>query len=253
MFRFKRDFSGLHTDIHSHLIPGIDDGSPDVGTSIELLLGLQKLGYKRVVTTPHIYSALYPNSKKNILEAYFNLRSQIRELNLELQLGIAAEYFIDKHLFDLINRRELLTLPGGYVLIETSPFDQPKNVVDCIFNLRLQDYRPLLAHPERYLFIQKAFDIAFMLREQGCFFQINLLSLLGYYGKKVKETALAFYKNGLVDFWGSDVHHSRHLQALESGLRSRKFYKMISDPKVNNYKLKSNIEPISDKNFSFVK
>lgn len=237
MFWSKRSYSVIQTDIHSHLIPGIDDGARNADDAILLLGRMEKLGFQRVITTPHIHSSIYPNTNEIILDGFFDMRTKIRESGLSIKLGIAAEYFIDSYLFELIEKGELFSLPGRYILIEMSPFGTPTHLADCIFNLCIKNYKPLIAHPERYLFLQKDFAQALLLKEQGCYFQVNLLSLTGYYGKKIKECAVKFYKSGLIDFWGTDVHNLRHVDQLEKALRSRRFYNMIKNTKIKNHTL----------------
>lgn len=199
--------------MHSHLLPGIDDGSPDTGTSLALLKGLQELGYSRLVTTPHILWDLYKNDARTIQLAF----QQLEAANAPLPLRAAAEYLLDDHFDELLqNDIPLLTLKDNWVLIEFSFVSAPLDVKEKIFNMQIKGYRPVLAHPERYLYFAAGRKGYEELRDMGCLFQLNLLSLAGYYGRQEMELAHHLIKKQYVDLLGTDMHHERHLQALQS-------------------------------------
>lgn len=214
---FDGNFSGLQTDMHSHLLPGIDDGAPDLDTSIFLIKGMMELGYKKFITTPHIYPDLYPNTKETINAAYELLKQRLKEEQLNVEVKAAAEYFMDDLFAERLQRKEeLLTIHKNWVLIEISFMSPPGDLNENIFGLILNGYQPVLAHPERYSFYYNQPDIFHRFKDQGCYLQINLLSLIGYYGKTVQETARMLVKENLVDLVGTDLHHIRHLQAMNN-------------------------------------
>jgi tyrosine-protein phosphatase YwqE len=211
----KTDLSALGCDMHSHLLPGIDDGSPDNDTSNKLIQGLTDLGYKKLITTPHIMWDLYKNDAQTIASAYRSL--QLGPEKSAMPLHTAAEYYLDDH-FDkfLLDNTPLLTIKDKLVLVEVSFVTVPVNFKQMLFNLQINGYQPILAHPERYLYFgddKKKYD---ELREAGCLFQLNLLSLNGYYGKGPLELAEYLIKKKYVDLLGTDLHHDRHLHALQS-------------------------------------
>jgi tyrosine-protein phosphatase YwqE len=210
----KTDLSALGCDMHSHLLPGIDDGSPDTDTSFYLIDGLTDLGYKKLITTPHIMWDLFRNDSATIASAYDTLQDGGQSTSL---LHTAAEYYLDDHFDDfLATNTPLLTLKKNWVLVEFSFVTVPVNLKQTLFNLQINGYQPILAHPERYLYIaddKKKYD---ELREAGCLFQLNLLSLTGYYGKGPEELAEYLIKKKYIDLLGTDLHHDRHLQALRS-------------------------------------
>jgi len=211
----KTDLSALVCDMHSHLLPGIDDGSPDPETSIKLIEGLTDLGYKKLITTPHIMWDLYKNDSRTIAAAYQTLYEVPGQLTLTLHT--AAEYYLDNY-FDqyLLNNSPLLTIKDKWVLVEFSFVTVPVNLKQTLFNLQINGYQPILAHPERYMYFagdKKKYD---ELYEAGCFFQLNLLSLTGYYGKGPQELAEYLIKKRYVHLLGTDLHHERHLNALRS-------------------------------------
>jgi protein-tyrosine phosphatase len=217
---FNGNYSGLYTDMHSHLLPGIDDGSPDLETSIQLIKGMMQLGYKKFITTPHVYPDLYPNTVQTIQQAHTLLTERLQQAQLDVELKAAAEYFIDEQFPERIERKEpLLTLHQNWVLVEISFISPPPDLNETIFKMIVAGYQPVLAHPERYSFYHHQKEIFHQLKDRGCMLQINLLSLLGYYGKSVQETTRLLISEKLVDLIGTDLHHQRHLQSMNnSGL-----------------------------------
>jgi len=209
------DLSGLGIDMHSHLLPGIDDGSPDVETSIHLIKGMMVLGYKKFITTPHIYPDLYPNTRETILNAHQILTAKLKEEKIDVEIIPAAEYFIDDLFADRLEKDEqLLTIHKNWVLVEISFMSPPPDLNKILFDLIVKGYQPVLAHPERYSFYHGKHDTYHRFKDQGCFLQINLLSLSGYYGRGAQVAAQYMVNEKIVDLIGTDLHHQRHLDAL---------------------------------------
>ena len=213
------DFSVLGTDMHSHLIPGIDDGAPDLETSLELIKALQTMGFSNLITTPHVMTDLYPNTSEIILKGLNDLQKAIEKAGMEITLSAAAEYLMDEAFGAKIEEENLLTLPGKRVLVEMSFVAEPPNLHDYLFRLQSRGYKPVLAHPERYLFYRGDLKKYERLKDYGCEFQINLLSSTGYYGKPIKETTRKLFKAGLIDFLGTDLHNNNHAELLNKGLK----------------------------------
>lgn len=213
----QADFSGIRTDMHSHLLPGIDDGSPDAEMSRTLINGLMELGYERFIATPHILSDMYPNDPDSISSAKGILENALAVNKEKVPLHAAAEYYLDDHFSTLLdNKVPLLTLKGNHVLIEFPFVSPPYNYKEQIFQLQLNGYQPVLAHPERYTYFSNRKEVYDELKGSGCLFQTNLLSFTGYYGRQPQELANYFVKAGYIDLLGTDLHHERHLQALRS-------------------------------------
>lgn len=220
MFFFKKTapagLSWLHTDIHSHLLPGIDDGSPDITTSVELVKGFVKLGYKKIITTPHILWELYPNTTEIIQSKAAEVRKAISEASIDIEFHAAAEYFMDEHFAgELKNKTPLLTISDNRVLVEFSMLSMPMDLQEILFEMQLQNYQPVIAHPERYSYLLRKKEFFDDLKAAGCWFQLNLLSLTGYYGEPVKQIADYLLKKGYYDLAGTDLHHERHLRLLQ--------------------------------------
>ncbi len=224
------DFSSLISDMHSHIIPGIDDGSPNEKVSIELVKGLHELGFKKFVATPHILWDIYKNDATTIQPAFNVLKDALKENNIDVPLRFAAEYFLDYHVDDLIEEgSRLLTIKDNWVLTEFSFVSAPLDLKEKLFSLQMAGYQPVLAHPERYTYFSRDLSIYDELREAGYLFQINLLSLAGYYGKIPLEIASHLVEKKYVDLLGTDLHHSRHLHSLQTAGHLTDIIKKLED------------------------
>lgn len=211
------DFSLLKTDLHSHLIPGIDDGSPDLETSVFLIRQMAQLGFSKLITTPHIMWDMYKNSKQDILNGLDQLREAIEKENLEVELSAAAEYYLDNHVRELLSEGEkLLTLDDRRVLVEFSLADHSYEVNEILFEMQIQGYQPVIAHPERYIYPEKGRDFFHELKDSGYELQLNILSLSGLYGKEIQKNAAYIADKGFYDFAATDLHNIRHLEALRN-------------------------------------
>lgn len=217
---------GLLVDIHNHVLPGIDDGAQDLVKSQFLLQGLAAVGFHEVIATPHIAAGIYMNSAETISHAFEEVQHAAWDEKQWLK-GFAAEYMLDDY-FDRQIAKGLICLPNPgqkkYVLVELPYMDLPLHWHDSIFAMRKAGYLPILAHPERYAYIKPGVMLE-RFRGSGLLFQLNLLSLSGYYGKEVKRLAHIYLSEGLYDFAGSDVHHANHLAVL---------VRMAADPIVSD-------------------
>ncbi len=230
-------YSFLAVDLHSHLIPGIDDGAKTIEDSLALIRALHELGYRKLITTPHVMNDLYPNSPETILKGLEALRQAVKREGIEIELDAAAEYLLDETFGDKLEAGQLLTLPGNRVLVEMSFVSPPMELESLLFRLQAKGYQPLLAHPERYLFMKEDFRKYQDLKERGCEFQLNLLSLTGYYGKPIKDNGYRLLKAGLIDFLGTDLHHERHAAQLRLALEDRRMAAALLKLKFANRQL----------------
>ena len=211
------DFGLLKTDMHSHLLPGIDDGAPDLATSVEMINGLTHLGFKKLITTPHIMQDMYPNKRDDILTRYEALKQHLETEGIEVELGVAAEYFIDDNLKKLLADKEpLLTFGNNLVLVEFSMASEPYSFREILFEMQMQNYQPVIAHPERYIYQERNKEFFEELKLAGYLFQLNILSLAGVYGKTVHELARYFIKHEYYDIAGTDLHNVHHFTHLQS-------------------------------------
>jgi tyrosine-protein phosphatase YwqE len=204
-------FEKLKADMHSHLIPAVDDGSPSVEESLKLIRGLLELGYEKLITSPHVMQDMYPNTPQSIGMGY----DEIKRDWTDVPLRYAAEYFLDDHVLDLLAKdQKLLTLKDNLVLVEFSFISPPMGYKEMIFDLQMKGYQPILAHPERYTYFHRQPRMYDEIKASGCLFQSNILSFSGYYGGSVREAADYLVDHNLVELLGTDLHHERHLGNL---------------------------------------
>ena len=220
--------SFLKADMHNHLLPGIDDGSPDLETSLLLTEGMQELGFTNLTFTPHILSDVHPNTKSTIDDAFNILKPEIAQKFPELSLNFAAEYMLDFLFEDLLLQGNILCFgKEKYVLIEMSYLVESPNLRQMIFSLLTSGYQPILAHPERYNYLHQRFSFYETLVDAGCELQLNLLSLGGFYGPHVVKTAEKLIKTGLFSWVGTDMHHTGHLDALQNLVTKKRFRQQL--------------------------
>ncbi|MBX9888395.1 MAG: histidinol phosphatase [Flavobacteriaceae bacterium] len=203
-----------HVDIHSHLLPGIDDGARTFADSLRLTKALQSFGITQIITTPHIIQHVWDNSQEDIEALSITTKSNLETENILIPFKAAAEYLMDDQFVRLFQSKNLLTLKDNHVLVEMSYINAPIQLYTILFDLQVAGYTPILAHPERYLFYQNNFDEYKKLKRAGCLFQLNLLSVVGYYGAQINKTAEKLLSQGLYDYVGSDVHHDNHITAF---------------------------------------
>lgn len=204
----------LGWDMHNHLLPGIDDGSPDLETSILLIKGLKELGIHRSISTPHVMQGVHNNTPETIRAAYDLLCHRLQQEEIDFDLKFSAEYMIDEDLDNWIQKDQLCLLPNKHMLIEMSYLSESKALFQVIKKIQDKGYQPILAHPERYNYYHMNFKIYQEIKMAGCMLQLNLLSISRYYGEHVKSAAIMLIKEGLYDLLGTDMHHEKHLAAI---------------------------------------
>ena len=226
------DFSVLKTDIHSHFIPGIDDGSPDMETTISLIKEMQGLGFKKVITTPHVMSDFYKNTSDIILKGLTDIRSELKVQNINMEIEAAAEYYIDYDFDQKIGKEKFLTFGDNYILVELSFMEAPKNLFDIIFKLQLEGYKVVLAHPERYAFF--SMDDYEELVNRGVLLQINWLSIIGYYSPQIEQKTKDLISADMVSFIGSDCHNMNHAELYKKCQTKKAWHDLNNSSKLLN-------------------
>lgn len=222
-------------DIHCHILPGIDDGAKTIGETRGMLQEYQNLGFKKIIATPHILKGTYPNTKESIL-ARFNEISQEFPGDMKLISNAAAEHMLDEDFEIFLEGGSLLPLKDNYVLIEMSYFQQPANLQQLVFKMLHKRFIPVLAHPERYNFINNLESFR-KLKNMGCLFQLNLLSLTDHYGPMTKKKAFLLLKNDLYDFMATDAHHINHLKKIGEITVPKKMFKKVERLTLENTKV----------------
>jgi protein-tyrosine phosphatase len=241
MFSFFRpskvepDLSFIGADMHSHLLPALDDGLKTMEDTIHFIRELHSLGYQKFICTPHIITDLHPNSPATILPRLEEVRNAIKEQNIPVQIEAAAEYMVDMDFEDSIrNGDQLLTIGEKNILIEMSYIAPSPNMEQVIFELNMKGLKPIIAHPERYPYYHHDLGKYQRFIDLGAVLQVNLLSLLGYYGKNVKAVAEKLIKQKMIQFAGTDMHHINHLNALLELTSKKDFYKLIAEADLLN-------------------
>ena len=204
-----------YVDIHSHLLPGIDDGAKDFETTVSLIDALKEIGFSQFTATPHVIKNIWDNSRDGIQNLTHQTVERLHAQGEESPFRAAAEYMMDDSFSRLLETEPLLTIKDNFVLVEMSYINPPMQLYDIVFEIRLAGYQPILAHPERYLFYHSNFEEYKKLKKAGCLLQLNLLSSVGYYGSSVANIAQQLLEKGLIDCTGSDVHHENHIRSFE--------------------------------------
>lgn len=213
------------TDIHCHILPGIDDGSPDAATSVSLISRMQSWGLGRIIASPHVTDITFPNTPESAGAARETLKKALGEAGIDIALENSAEYRIDDLFARELEAERLMTLPNNYILIENPFVREPGNLDSLIFDLQVRGLRPILAHPERYSYYYNSPARYEALHNAGTMFQINLLSLAGAYGKSERKIAEMLIERNLVDFVGTDLHNAAHADAIDRYLASSDYIK----------------------------
>ncbi|MFC6100184.1 tyrosine-protein phosphatase [Olivibacter domesticus] len=239
---FKRqgltDLQWMKTDVHSHILPGIDDGVKDVQTSIEFIKTLRELGLKQFILTPHIYDEVYPNTPQTINLAHENLYAEMQLSGMgDVYTHSSAEYMLGQHFDSLLTRGDLRPFPTDHLLIEMPWSTEPFQLEQTILKIVEEGYAPIMAHPERYHFYFHQFNGYDRLKDLGCILQLNLLSPTGYYGRDVTRAAQYLIKNNLYDLVGTDLHHERQLGKIIKYVKDGKAHKDLRHLNLRNEEL----------------
>lgn len=221
MFDFLKRKSGepaqlcFSTDIHCHIVPGVDDGSPDAATSADLIERMQSWGIKRIIASPHVTHYTFENTEETIAPAMKALQAELDRRGNAIEVTHSAEYRIDELFAQRLADNDLWLLPNKHILIENAFMQEPWDLDRLVFDLQVRGLKPILVHPERYMYYYDHPERYKALHDTGLAFQINLLSLAGAYGKAEKKIAQQLIDNGLVDFIGTDLHRASHADAID--------------------------------------
>ena len=210
-------FSGL-TDWHSHVLPGVDDGIKTMDEALEVLRNYDEKGVKSLWLTPHIMED-YPNTTDKLRARFEDLQ---KAWDGNLKLHLASENMLDSLFEQRLAARDLLPIGDNadHLLVETSYFSAPMGFDGIIDSIMSAGYYPLLAHPERYTYMDEADYIR--LHEKGVKMQLNYVSLVGGYGETARKKSVWLLKNGYIDVVGSDVHRLKSIQTLVAQKPSKK-------------------------------
>jgi tyrosine-protein phosphatase YwqE len=221
-------------DLHSHLLPGIDDGVQTLEESLEIIKKFESQGYEKIITTPHVMGDFYKNTSSIIKESLEELREYIKGES-KIKVEAAAEYYLDESFLEILSGKdEVLTLGGKFVLFETSFMAEPVYLKEAIFKMQSLGIKPVLAHPERYIYLHEDQELMTDLFDRGVYFQININSLIGYYSKPVQKMAQKMVKDGMFHFLASDCHNLTHLEVTFEGIKSKAFQQAMQQNVLND-------------------
>lgn len=229
------DISPITTDIHSHLIPGIDDGVQSIEESIEILKEMEGLGYKKVITTPHTMTGSYDNTPEIIYAGLKKVREAIKENSINIELEAATEYFLDETFMEkLKNGKPLMTFGQNHVLVETSFISPPPQLKEATFELTMKGYKMVFAHPERYLYLLENTILLEELIDRDIVFQLNAVALTGCYSKPVKKFAEKLIDMKVPRLVGTDCHNMGHINLLKEATQTKYWRKLLELDLINN-------------------
>ena len=229
LFKRQRQPLFFATDIHCHILPGIDDGAPAADYGAELVMRMSAWGLSRIIATPHVVGEVYENTPESISAALTRLQESMHAKGIPTTVQSAAEHRLD----DLFSRNiiadTLISHPGKHVLIENSFMQEARDIDSIVIRLTNRGYIPIMAHPERFVYYHSAnLKRYFELHRLGVRFQVNLLSIAGRYGSEPRHVAERLIEAGIVDFFGTDVHRHEHCDAIEAFLSSRNYDKLLN-------------------------
>jgi tyrosine-protein phosphatase YwqE len=230
------NYDSIMVDMHSHILPGIDDGAKTPEESIALVKKMMELGIKKIIATPHIMADYYKNTPETIGDALKILKAELNKEKIDIEIQAAAEHYFDETFERRISSHKLMTMGDNYVLFEFSFISPPPNAFPVIQAMIDFGYKPILAHPERYSYMNM--EQLRNIHDWGCNLQLNTISLTGYYGKDAKKMAESLVDNQLIDFISSDMHHLRHAEALQNALKMPYVEKLLHDYPLKNIMLK---------------
>ena len=215
----------MRVDVHLYLLPALNEGLKILEESLELILELRNLGFQKLILTPHIMAGFYPNSPKKIHERLLILREYLKERNIDIEIEAAAEYYLDAFFMkELLSKNDLLTFNSEdgkkYLLFETQHLHEPKQLFEAIKRIVRKEYTPVLAHPERYNYLQRNRLLVHQLYETGLLFQVNINSFSGYYGNASRELAEYLSVDQMVSFLGTDCHKQEQIEMLQKTMAS---------------------------------
>lgn len=228
------DLGLIGVDMHSHFISGIDDGAKTIADSLSMLRSMRELGYRKVITTPHIMSDFFRNTPEIINSGLDTLRSAAKSEGIDLEIEAAAEYYFDFELEQKLDESRLLTFGKNYLLFEVSYMNAPDGLEGIIFKMQTQGYTPVLAHPERYPYWFRDIKNFEKLKDKGVLFQLNMNSLTGYYSPATQKMAEQMIDKGWYEFIGSDCHHTGHLSLMQKARTSLHLKKLIESGRLLN-------------------
>ena len=238
IFKTKKEQEKLfyQTDVHSHILPGVDHGSQSVEQSLEMLRAEAAMGIKRVILTSHVTAITFENTRETLMDAFMKLKDAVTDEGLDIDLCLSAEYRMDEYFDKEYAADHLLPMPGNHILLENSFQQELMNLDELLFDMQVKGYRTILAHPERYTYYSRRRKRYEQLHNAGARFQVNILSFTGYFGEEARDSALWFVRNGMIDYLGSDMHNLKYAHIIMDYINSKEWKKLSKEiePTIKN-------------------
>ena len=231
IFRNKKEQVKLfyYTDIHCHILPGVDHGSRSIEDSLDMLQAEMEMGINRVILTSHVTAVTFENTRESLMDAFLKLQDAVTDAGLDIQLFLSAEYRMDEYFDKEYAADHLIPMPGNHILLENSFQQELMNLDDLLFDMQVKGYKTILAHPERYPYYSRRRKRYEQLHNAGAKFQVNILSFTGYFGEEARESALWFVRNGMIDYLGSDMHNVKHAHIIMDYIKSKEWRKLAPE------------------------
>ena len=238
LFKRKKEQVKLfyHTDIHSHIMPGVDHGSQSLEQSLEMLRAEQAMGISHVILTSHVTAVTFENTRESLMDAFLKLKDAVTDEGLDIELSLSAEYRMDEFFDKEYAADHLIPMPGKHILLENSFQQELMNLDELLFDLQVKGYHTILAHPERYTYYSRRRKRYEQLHNAGAKFQVIILSFTGYFGEEARDSALWFVRNGMIDYLGSDMHNIKHAHIIMDYINSKEWRKLSQEiePSIKN-------------------
>ena len=217
----------LNADVHSHLLPSVDDGVKDIETALSCINEMKRNGIAKIYVTPHFQTHRFKNDEDDIKRRFDEFRTLVSVHISDMELCLAGEYLIDSGFEERLRTKKLLTINDKYLLVEFSFNQSMLGMEELFFEMQMKGYEVILAHPERYLYLNKDSKLIHNLKEQGVYFQSNIMSFGGFYGSESMRRAYQYVENGWINFLGTDIHGKKYRDALVDVCKKSKFQKLL--------------------------
>ena len=225
----------IKVDVHSHLVPAIDDGIQSVEEGLDILREMEALGYEKVITTPHTMTGSYDNTPEIIRSGLEKMKAAVKEAGINIEMEAATEYYLDESFMErLENDEPLMTFGKNYVLFETGFISAPPFLKEATFLMNIKGYKPVYAHPERYTYLIENSNLVEEMIDRQVVFQLNAVALAGAYGKPVQKFAEKLVDRGVVGMVGTDCHNMGHIIALKQAVQTKHYKKLMQSELLNN-------------------
>ena len=215
------------TDVHSHILPGVDHGAYSIDNALELIKIQMDMGINRFVLTPHITKSTFENTPEVIKEAFDLFKAEVEKVGLDIELAVSAEYRLDEFSLAQFKNDQFLLFPKKYILLENAYQQERLDLDEILFEMQIKSILPIMAHPERYSYYNNKKDRYIQMHSSGALFQVNLLSFAGYFGKAPRQNAEWLLEHNFIDMLGSDIHHREHARTLQEYMQTKDFKKIM--------------------------